>query len=148
MNSIPYTHEPNGAGVVDDDFMPTLNQLLYNSRTARTRRALSLKLLTLLLQDDATPPEPTPLANTATRPDTDTKWGARFDSVPGIASTGTATNMPTVPIVTTPQVKNSLDLIAIEAIRIPLKNVTTLMKDFSGYDVPIDEVDMWSAFDV
>jgi len=152
-------------GVVDD-FIPTLNQLLSTSRTARTRRALSLKLLTLLLQDDPIPPTnadtgsfpadwspPTNaatsmlqdtwkhLTNVATRPDTATKWSGTVYSVPGIPTTWNngvgvmegivKTNMPTI------------ETIIIEPSITPLRNVSALLKDFSGYDLPVDEIDAW-----
>jgi hypothetical protein len=114
IHSKPITHQFNQPALVLDDFIPTLKQLLSigSSRNkARARRALSLKLITLILQDDpvnstesTTPDEwipslkdPKPLLpaywtvdeKSKALPETATKWSSNIYSVIGKPATWT-----------------------------------------------------------
>ena len=114
IHSKPITHKFNQPALVLDDFIPTLKQLLSigSSRNkARARRALSLKLITLILQDDpvnstesTTPDEwipslkdPKPLLpaywtvdeKSKALPETATKWSSNLYSVIGKPATWT-----------------------------------------------------------
>lgn len=117
VHTKPIVHPFNQRALVIDDFIPTLKQLLSigSSRNkARARRALSLKLITLILQDDPVnsteaitnessngwiSPDhvPTPLLpsywtlpeKATTNQDTATKWSSSVYSVIGKPATWT-----------------------------------------------------------